>query len=374
MKQKKTESQPPENLTWLEAVRKRPAMYVGSTGIYGFTHILKELFASFYKYFDPEDIAFKLHSYNLEADKISFEICGKQSGIFRIEKPKNKIPANISENLSSGFDFAVLNALSIDYKFRLFDKTSKLLLEQIYRRGILQSGVANSAEFAFETMEIEFTLDLAIWQEFEINPYFCAEIIKELAFLNEDKIFELKYALGGEKCRIIYQFPNGIKDLVSINSMSGHGSTIFPTDLKYQSENFSADICFAFRKYSVDEPFFKSFVNNHYTHEGGTHAKALLFGIGSALKKFIKEQKPDESFVITNRTILSSLIGVIHLKMKKPSFEGSIKNKLNNPQIIEPISEMIFKNLYEQLINDPKTAIDLIRHKFAEVHWNRKWL
>lgn len=357
-----------------EAIRKRPAMYTGSTQIQGFEHLLRDLFASFYKYADIDNSSFRPPVFFFEAERISLEILGKQSGIFRFEKPNRKIPANISENLKFGFDLAILNALSLNYEFRLFDQNHTLLLKQIYQQGILQHGIVEETEYSFDTMEIKFTLDSEIWEEFKINPYYIAEIIKELAFLNEDKTFELKYSVGGEDCRIIYQFPNGLKDLVQINGTRGWGSLIYLTELQYKSEDFSADICFSFHDYSVNEPLFKSFVNNHYTHEGGIHVKALLSGIGKALKKFIKEHKPDDFFVITNQTISSSLVGAIHLKMKHPSFEGSIKNKLNNPQIVEPISELVFKKFYEKLENQPEAAIDFVCHKFAEIHWNNKWL
>lgn len=374
MKKKKSGTHSAEILNWREAVRNRPAMYTGSTQIQGFEHLLRDFFASFFKYVDAGNFALKLPVVFFEAEHISLEILGKQSGIFRFEKPNRKIPANISENLTFGFDLAILNALSLNYEFRLFDQNHALLLKQIYQQGILQNGIVEETEYSFDTMEIRFTLDSEIWEEFEINPYFFAEIIKELAFLNEDKTFELKYSIGGEDCRIIYKFPNGLKDLVQINGTRGWGSLIYLTELEYKSEDFSAEICFSFHDYSVNEPFFKSFVNNHYTHEGGTHVKGLLSGIGKALKKFIKEQKPDDFFVITDRTILSSLVGAIHLKLKHPSFEGAVKNKLNNPQIVEPISEFVFKKFYEKLENHPEAAIYLIRHKFAEIHWNNKWL
>jgi DNA gyrase subunit B len=361
-------------LTWREAVRKRPVMYTGSTGIWGFINLLKDFFASHYKYTDITKWGSNMSVINLEAGKSAFEITGKQSGIFRYIGLKNPISGNICENLiQTNFDFAVLNGLSQTYEFSLFDKDKKEILKQVYQQGILQSGKVDEKEHFADTLEIKFELDSSIWDEFEINPHFVAEVIEELAFLNEHKIFELKYSVNDEPCQIIYQFENGLRDLIKIKGFKGIGLTVFATELEYKSEEYSADICLSFWDYSINEPFFKSFVNNHYTHEGGTHKKALLSGIGRALRKYVKEHKPNEFFVITDRTILSCLIGGIHLKMKQPRFEGSTKNKLANKEIIKPISDFVFEKVYEKLKSDKETAKKVIRH-FYEIHWNKKWL
>ena len=361
-------------LTWREAVRKRPAMYTGSTGVQGFVQILKDFFASSYEYLDISRFGGDKPVRILEAEKFSFEIIGKQSGIFRVYGLSKPITENINENLYLiGFDFAVLNALSQNYKFVLFDKDEKEILKQVYQQGILQSGNVNEKEYLAAALEIKFELDSSIWDEFEINPHFIAEIIEELAFLKQNKNFEIKYSINNELCRIVYQFENGLRDLIKIKGFKGIGSTVFAIALEYQSEEYSADICFSFWDYSINEFFFKSFVNNLYTHEGGTHKKALLSGIEKALKKYVKECQPNDFFVITDRTILSCLVGAIHLRMKQPEFEGSTKNKLTNKEIIRPISDFVFEHIYEKLKNDKETTDKVIRH-FREIHWNNKWL
>jgi DNA gyrase subunit B len=374
MKKKKYTEQDITVLEWREAVRLRPAMYLGSTGIQGFVHLLKDFFASFDAYTDTSKFNLDTPKIILDAEVFSFEITDKQSGIFRLEKFNNSIFSNINETLHlHGFDFAILNALSQTYELILFDKDNNYILKQIYQQGILQSGIVDKKEYVGETLEIKFDLDSTIWDEFEINPHFIADIIQELAFLNKDKTFELKYSVNNESCRIICHFENGLRDLIEIKGFNGIGQTIFASELEYQSEVYSADICFSFWDYSINESFFKSFANNLYTHEGGTHKKALISGIGKALKKYVKEHKPDDFFVITERTILSCLIGAIHLKIKEPRYYGSTRNKLANKEIIKPISDFIFEYVYKKLISDEETATNVIRH-FYDVHWSRKWL
>jgi DNA gyrase/topoisomerase IV subunit B len=374
MAKKKYTEQDITVLEWREAVRLRPAMYLGSTGIQGFVHLLKDFFASFHNYKDTSNFYPDLPKIILDAERFFFEITNKQSGIFRLENCKNSFSSNISETLHlQGFDFAILNSLSQYYEFTLLDKDKNHVIKQTYQQGILQSGIVDEKVYAGETLEIKFTLDSTIWKDFEINPHFIAEIIQELAFLNKDKTFELIYSMNKEACRTICHFENGLRDLIDIKGLNGIGRTIFASELEYQSEDYSADICFSFWDYSVNESFFKSFANNCYTHEGGTHKKALILGISKALKKYVKENNPKEFFVINERTILSCLIGAIHLKIKEPSYYGSTKNRLSNQEIIKPISDFIFEYVYKKLKSDEETAKSVIRH-FYEVHWNRKWL
>lgn len=363
-----------EVLEWHEAVRRRPAMYIGGTGFQGFIYIVREFFSSYHRYIDRTEFTNGQASADAEAEGYSFEITGKQSGIFRLEKLRTPVAANINERLLlRSFDFAVLNALSEDYEFTLFDKDKNEIFRQVYKQGILQSGTFNENEYSGESLEIKFDLDTLVLDDFEINPHYISELIRGLAFLNKDRIFKLKYYVDDMPCQVIYRFEKGLRDLIEITEMGGWGGVLFTTELEYRSENESADICFAFWDYSVNEPFLKSFVNSYYTHEGGTHKDALLLGISKALKKYVKEEKPDDFFVITNRTILSSLIGAINVKMKSPQFYGSMKDRLSNKEIIKPISELVFKTVYEKLKSDNETAVKLI-HNFDEVHWNRKWL
>lgn len=361
-------------LTWREAIRKRPAMYVGSTGIQGFTHLLKEFFASFYRYVDVTQQTGDSPAINLEAEQSSFSITGKQSGIFLYNGLGYPIIGNISENLTLfGCDFAVLNALSQNYELSLFDKDKNELLKQVYNQGISQDGTIDEQEYFAKSLQIKFELDDSIWENFSINPIFTSDIIKDLAFLNKDKTFEIKYLVNTESCRVVYHFKDGLRDMIESQKPSGWGSTIFDTYIEKDFENFSVETAFAFWNYSVNEPFFKSFVNNHHTHENGTHADALISGIIRASRDYVEKHHTTERFVITKRTVLSFLLAGVHVKMKKPHFCGSTKDKLDSKEILKPLSDYIAQLLFEKFESDHEKTKDIIRH-FYEIHWNKNWL
>jgi DNA gyrase subunit B len=366
VKQKKFTEKDINILTWREAVRKRPAMYTGSTGIQGFVNILQSFFANIHPFIDSARL--------IEAECFSFEITDNQAGQFRFDKLKTKISSHINEELYPiGFEFAVLNALSQNYEFAVFDKNKNEILKQIYQRGILQSGIVDEKEYFPETIQIKFALDESIWERFELNPIFISDLIKEIAFLNKTKTYEIKYAIDEEPCRVIYHFKDGLKELIDSKKPKSSGSTVFDTYLEKDFKDFSVEMAFAFWDYSINEPFFKSFVNNHYTHEKGTHANAFTSGIIRASKKYVKKYLPEEYFVITKRTVYSFLLAGIHLKMKQPRFYGSTRNQLCSREIIKPFSDYIAELLFEKFESDKENAQKVMRH-FYEIHWNNKWL
>jgi DNA gyrase subunit B len=356
MKKKEYTANDIQVLEWSEAVRKRPAMYVGSTGIQGFVNILKGFFANFHSFIDSGKI--------LDAEKISFEITDKQKGKFLFEELKTKIPSNINEspqNFDLAFDFAVLNFLSANYEFKLFDKGENEVLNQIYQRGILQTGKIDDKEYSGSKLEIEFALDSTIWDEFEIKPHFISDVIAELAFLNKNRTFELKYAVEKEECRIIYKFKNGLQDKIEIEKNKGLGSIFFDTWFEVKLENCTVEAAFGFREYSVDEPYLKSYVNNHFTHEDGTHVEGLLKGLTYGVMKHFQKHQLTQKYKISEKGIRENLVGAIHVKIKEPMFSGCVKNKLASPQIIEPIANYVSDLLFEKIELDKESTEKIIR-------------
>jgi DNA gyrase/topoisomerase IV subunit B len=353
-----------EKLDWREAVRKRPAMYTGSTGVCGFISILKGFFANFYAWYDPSIV--------IEAKNLSFEITGSQSGIITLDKLETKIPANANETLHPfGFNFAVLNALSQNYEFTLFDKDENEILNQVYQQGLVQSGTVDDKEYAAESLQIKFELDDSTWEDFEINPIAVTELIKTLAFLNKDKTFELKYFVDNQPCRIIYHFKHGLKEMLDVRKLIDWDQTVFDTHIEKDFESFSVELAFAFQRYGSKDSYLKSFVNDHHTVNNGTHTFALISAIIEAAKKYVEKHLPKKKFVITKQTVLSFLLCAIHIKMKQPSFAGATMNQLQNREIIKPLSDYIADLLFEKLESNKEEAESIISH-FAEIHRNNK--
>lgn len=357
---------PIQILEWSEAVRMRPVMYTGSTGIQGFVHILQSILTESYPFAESRRI--------LNAQEICFEWLDKFSGKLILKKFKHKIPANICHTLyGAGDEFAILNALSRNFEFTLFDREQNEILKNIYFEGNLQIGIDDEMEYSADRLEMTFQLDATIWEEFEINPHCLSSLLKDIAFINKGKSLEIKYLVDNQQCRIIYKFDSGLHDLIKIKSLNGIGPTLFETSIEREFDGFSADFAFVFWDYSVNEPFLRSYLNNFNTHGHGTHVDALLSGIIKASKKFARKHEPDENYVITQRTVKSFLIASIHPKLGKPTFYYSTKSQLTSKEIVKPVSDFVSGLFFEKLENDKEQAKAFFRH-FAAIHWKKNWL
>ena len=348
MKKKNYSAEDITVLEWREAVRKRPAMYVGSTYIQGLIHLLKSVTIYPFSSFD--------------SDRVSFEITGETSGKFKILNIKNHIKDNINEDLHLfGCDFPLLNALSEKYEFRLFDKDENEISKQVYQQGILESGRVEETEILADGLEINFKLDETIWETFKIEPELVSDIFKEIAFLHKNKILEINYSVKDEPCKIIYIFENGLQNKIEIEKNKGLGSTIFDTWFEVQLENCFVEAAFGFREYSVDEPYLKSYVNDHYTHEGGTHVEGLLKGLTYGVMKHFQKHELTQKYKISEKGMRENLVAAIQIRMEEPMFSGCVRNKLASSQIIEPIANHVADLLFQKIENDPESTEKLVR-------------
>jgi DNA gyrase subunit B len=335
-------------LTWCGAVRKRPAMYIGSTYIKGFIHLLKSAAIQSFSVFN--------------SNRVSFEITGEMSGKISILNCKNAIKDNINEELQIfGFEFAALNALSEKYEFVLFGKDKNNIQKQVYYQGILESGIVEGKEISADSLEINFKLDETIWETFKIEPELVSDIFKEVAFLHKNKILEIKYSVKDELCKIIYSFENGLQNKIEIEKNKGLGSTIFDTWFEVELENCFVEAAFGFREYSVDESYLKSYANDHYTHEGGTHVEGLLKGLTYGVMKHFQKHELTQKYKISEKGMRENLVAAIQIRMEKPMFSGCVKNKLANSEIIEPIANYVADLLFQKIENDQESTEKLVR-------------
>lgn len=345
-----------ENKTeFVEAVRKRPAMYIGSTSVRGFLNILREIVKDIFN--------------STETDYFSFELFGNFKGRFifkNIQKTISDYSAltfyKLDDETYQGFELAVLNALSKSFEFEVFDKKENELFQQKFKKGELKKGKIEDKSFDADKIEITFDLDDSIFEISEpLNPNFYLEEIKNLAYLHKGKTFVIIYPVGNETCRAVFNFQNGLKDKVEVEKLKGLGGTYFDTYFEKDFENFSVEAAFAFREYSVDEPFLISYVNEHYTHENGTHVNGLLKGLTYGVMKHFQKHELTQKYKISEKGMRENLIGAIHIKMEKPQFSGCVKNKLASPEIVEPLADYVSDLLFEKIENDAESTEKIVR-------------
>lgn len=342
-------------MEFIEAVRKRPAMYVGSTSIRGFYHILRELVKDIFN--------------ATETSYFAFELLGKISGKFTFKNIRKTISDNsaltfhtLNDASYQGFELAVLNALSKSLEFGVFDKDNTELFRQTFEKGELIKGEIANKTFSAEKIEISFGLDDSIFEipePFNANFYF--EEIRNLAYLHKGKTFAVIYPVADEICKAVFNFENGLKDRIEVEKLKGLGNTYFDTYFEKEFEDFSVETAFAFREYTVDEPFLISYVNEHYTHEEGTHVDGLLKGLTYGVMKYFQKHELTGKYKISEKGMRENLIAAIHVKMKKPQFSGCVRNKLASPEIVESLADYISELLFEKIETDPESTEKIIR-------------
>lgn len=344
-----------EEMEFIEAVRKRPAMYIGSTSIRGFHHILRGLIKDIFN--------------ATETDYFSFELIGEIEGKFTFKNVQKTISDysvltfyKINDETYQGFELAVLNALSESLQFKVFNKNDDLLFYQDFEKGELKKGEINNKTYDANTIEITFELDSSIFEIPEpFNPNFYLEEIRNLAYLHKGKTFVVIYPVANEVCKAVFNFENGLKDRIELEKLKGLGGTYFDTYFEKKFENFSVETAFAFREYSVDEPFLLSYTNEHYTHEDGTHVDGLLKGLTYGVMKHFQKHELTQKYKISEKGMRENLIAAIHIKMEKPQFSGCVKNKLASPEIVESLAEYVSELLFEKIENDSESTEKIIR-------------
>ncbi|WP_299892339.1 hypothetical protein [uncultured Lacinutrix sp.] len=344
-----------QKLEWNEHIRLRPGMYLGRVNIKGFVELLKGLYSNVLN--------------DLESDSISFEITKPDSGVLSITNIQSIVVDNWSKwdhnsHRTNPFilEFQTLNALSVRFKIHLFDKDYNCIYEQQYAKGVFLNGDKDKNEIRCSKMEIDFTLDKKIWGDnFEWNENFISHEISEFAYLHKKVKFKFLYQVGNENCNIIYHFKNGLSDRLEIEKLSGLGGSYFETSIDEQIENFRIEVAFAFRDYTVDEPFLRSFVNDYYTHENGSHVDGLLKGLTYGVMKYFQKHNLTEVFKISEKGMKENLIAAINIRMEAPVFSGCVKNKLSNSEIIEPIANYVSDLLFKKIEENEESTKKLIQ-------------
>jgi len=337
----------------VEAIRQRPGMYVGVLCDQAIIGLIKDLLSSVIIQYKSKDIEIEL----FEDNRIQLTF----NGI--IGKVANNHSCQFQENkYLRGMDIPVLNFLSEDFAFILKDNDSKVILEQRFKKGRLSSGEINNQDSSCEKIILAAKLDKEIWKDkLKWNANHFNKELNEFAYLNRNIKFRFKYQIEDEECKIIYKYENGLQNWLDILKLSGYGNSYFQTYIVKEIGSLQFEIAFAFRELSIDEAIIKSFVNDHYTHEKGSHVDGLLKGVTNGVMKYFQKYNLVDKYKISERGMEHSLISLIHVKMDNAIFSGCVKNKLANPEIIEVIAKEVSNELFNKIEDDKKSTDRLIR-------------
>jgi DNA gyrase subunit B len=325
----------------LEAVRKRPGMYIGSTDSKGLHHLVYEVVDN------SVDEALAKHCSHII-------ITLQKDGSCKVEDNGRGIPTDIhpTEGVSAaevvltklhaggkfdkdtyafsgglhGVGVSVVNALSSYLKVTIFRNNK--IHEQEYKIGIPLYPLKVIGDTEKHGTVVEFIPDSEIFKQTTTFSYdILARRFKEIAFLN--KGISLEIIDERDNQQVHYLFERGI--LSFIDDLTENKEVIFPDTIYFSYLEKTIEIEIAIQYTSSYDETLVSFVNTINTHEGGTHVSGFKAALTSACNKKAKEFKKEEVF--TSDDLREGLVAILNIKIAEPQFEGQTKAKLSNYEI-----------------------------------------
>ncbi len=356
-------------LRGLEPVRKRPGMYIGSTGPRGLHHLVYEVVDN------SVDEAIAGYCSRIEVtlhpdDSVTVDDDGR--GIPVDEHAEEKRPAAevVLTTLHAGGKFgdgggykvsgglhgvgvSVVNALA--ERLHLEVRRDGHVWTQDYERGEPQGPLKRRAATKKTGTTITFLPDDEVFEEVAFDYATLAERLRETAFLTRNLRIDLVDERGAGQ-RETFQYKGGIVDFVghlNANKDALHRKTIF-----FDNETEDGQVEVAMQWNSTYQESVFSFANNINTHEGGSHLSGFRSALTRTLNAYARQKgllkEKDEN--LTGDDVREGLTAVISVKLRDPQFEGQTKTKLGNPPVEGLVKETVNRKLGEFLEETPTDA------------------
>ncbi len=362
-------------LEGLEAVRKRPGMYIGSTSIRGLHHLVYEIV--------DNSIDEALAGYCTEIEVVlnkdnSVTVRDNGRGIPHGIHPKMGISTidvvftvlhaggkfggggyKVSGGLH-GVGASVVNALSTHLEVRV--KDGEHIWFQSYKRGVPEGEVHQIGTTTETGSEITFWADDKIFEETVYEYDTLLKRLREQAFLNGGLKIIFTDNRGEEPTSEVLHYEGGIKNFVSFifneKKKKKESLEYINEDVIYVSGEKNGSMAeVALQWYSAYEEITESFANNIATTEGGTHVTGFKAALTKVLIEYAKKFKLlKDNEELTGEDVREGLIAVISVKLEEPQFEGQTKTKLGNSEMRGLVENILREKLTDYLEENPNIA------------------
>jgi DNA gyrase subunit B len=357
-------------LEGLEAVRKRPGMYIGDTAERGLHHLVNEIVDNSV----DEALAGYCTEINvviLSEDRISVEDNGRGIPVDMHPTEKRSALEVVHTVLHAGGKFeknaykvsgglhgvgaSVVNALSDEFEVEVH-KNGKIYFQR-YERGIPKTKVEERGKTDSKGTKTTFSPDPKIFPEVKFKYELIAQYLREMAYLNAGLRIRLRDERTGKTEEFHYE--GGIAEFVatlSKNSEPLHDVIFF----KGVRDGVDVEVALQWTD-AIHEVIF-TYANNIHTAEGGTH----LSGLKSALTRTINNYAIKNNLFKNNETRLEGddtregLAAIVSIKIGEPQFEGQTKTKLGNSEVEGIVSGLVNEKLGEYLEEKPTIAKKII--------------
>ena len=355
-------------LEGLEAVRKRPGMYIGTTSERGLHHLVWEIvdnsvdeaLAGYCNKIDvkilpdniievvdngrgiPTDIHPKYGKSALEIVLTVLHAGGK------FENDNYKVSGGLH-----GVGVSVVNALSEWLEVEVRKEGN--VYYQKYHRGKPEEDVKiiGSCEANEHGTTVRFKADGDIFETLVYNYFTLSNRLKELAYLNRGLTITLSDLRKEEKKEETYKFDGGILDF--LNEIVKGEATIIdkPFYVSAEQDNVGVDVTFTYTT-SQNEVIY-SFVNNINTHEGGTHVQGFRTALTKVINDVGKAQGllKDKDGKLMGNDIREGVVAIVSTKIPQPQFEGQTKGKLGNSEVSGIVNTIVSNSLKIFLEDNP---------------------
>ncbi|MBN8215835.1 MAG: DNA topoisomerase (ATP-hydrolyzing) subunit B [Spirochaetes bacterium] len=342
-------------LEGLEAVRKRPGMYIGSTDFNGLHHLVWEVVDN------AIDEALAGHANKvvvtiLKGNLIRVDDNGRgipvdihpKYGVSSLEIVLTKLHAGgkfdgsaykVSGGLH-GVGVSCVNALSEHMKVTVRSGGKQHTIE--LERGVVTKPVRTHGESTENGTTVEFKPDPQIFETLEYNYDTLAKRLRELAFLNKGILVELHDQRGAEEKYSIFQFEGGI---VSFIEYLNKGKTTLhqqPIAIAGEKDGVAIEVALEYND-GYNEVLY-SYVNTINTIEGGTHLAGFRAALTRVFNHFLKTYEFDKKHKIESLTsddTREGLTAVISVKMSDPQFDGQTKSRLGSSHIQPIVRDLV---------------------------------
>ena len=355
-------------LEGLEAVRKRPGMYIGTTSERGLHHLVWEIvdnsvdeaLAGYCNKIDvkilpdniievvdngrgiPTDIHPKYGKSALEIVLTVLHAGGK------FENDNYKVSGGLH-----GVGVSVVNALSEWLEVEVRKEGN--VYYQKYHRGKPEEDVKiiGSCEASEHGTTVRFKADGDIFETLVYNYFTLSNRLKELAYLNRGLTITLSDLRKEEKKEETYKFDGGILDF--LDEIVKEEATIIdkPFYVSAEQDNVGVDVTFTYTT-SQNEAIY-SFVNNINTHEGGTHVQGFRTALTKVINDVGKAQGllKDKDGKLMGNDIREGVVAIVSTKIPQPQFEGQTKGKLGNSEVSGIVNTIVSNSLKIFLEDNP---------------------
>jgi DNA gyrase subunit B len=365
-------------LEGLEPVRKRPGMYIGSTGSRGLHHLVYEVVDN------AVDEALAGHCTNIV-------VTIAPDNTITVSDDGRGIPVEVMEEQGLPALTVVLTKLHAGGKFggdgykvsgglhgvgvSVVNALSEWLVAEVFRDGKQWRQEFARGEPKGELVEvgphegstgttISFLPDATVFEEVEWSAQTLVQRLRETAFLTKG----LQITLADERAEgetHEFCFENGIQDFVEF--INGSKDTVHKNTIYFDAagEDSQVEVAMQWNTSYVESVF--SFANNINTHEGGSHLSGFKAALTGTLNRYAREtgllKEKEEN--LDGDDVREGLAAIISLKLREPQFEGQTKTKLGNPWVRGLVEQAVNQGLAQFLEENPNEARQIINRAIS---------